>query len=402
LGLKVADWLVARGARHLALLGRSAPTDAAAQAVEALRARGAQVLVLRADVSDAGQLAAALNRVRAESAPLGGVIHAAAVLDDGLLLNQTAERFGRAFAPKVLGAWNLHTLTRSERLDFFILFSSASGLLGAPGQANYAAANAYLDALAHHRRAQGLPALSIDWGPWAEAGLAAAQANRGQRLATRGIQSLSPRQGLAILDLLLGSATTQAGAMAFNLRQWREFYPKAAGSPLFALLPGEEDATANAGGAPVRAALQKAAPADRRRLLEAHLIQEMAQVLRVDPAHIQREVPLSGLGFESLMALEFRNRLEASLGLTLPTTLVWGHPTIAALAPHLAERLGLPFDEQSVGQPDAGPNGDERGHSATTSAELPVQQTLDDLAQLSEADALSAILASNQKPGRQG
>ena len=102
------------------------------------------------------------------------------------------------------------------------------------------------------------------------------------------------------------------------------------------------------------------------------------------------------------MALEYRNRLEASLGLTLPTTLVWGHPTIAALAPHLAERLGLPFDEQSVGQPVAGPNGEEHGHSAATTPEFPVRQTLDDVARLSEADALSAILASNQKQGRPG
>src|SRR6185503_18673039 len=142
--------------------------------------------------SDADQLAAALNKVRQESPPLGGVIHAAAVLDDGLLLQLTPERLRRVMAPKVSGAWNLHTLTRTDALDFFVLFSSASGLLGAPGQANYAAANAYLDALAHYRRAQGQPALSINWGPWSEVGLAAAQADRGQRLATRGVQSISP------------------------------------------------------------------------------------------------------------------------------------------------------------------------------------------------------------------
>src|SRR6185295_10806230 len=130
------------------------------------------------------------------------------MLDDGLLLQLTPERLRRVLAPKAAGAWNLHGLTRADLIERFILFSSASGLLGAPGQANYAAANAYLDALAHHRHAQGLPALSINWGPWAEVGLAAAQANRGQRLATRGVQSMTPAQGLASLEMLLASKTT--------------------------------------------------------------------------------------------------------------------------------------------------------------------------------------------------
>jgi hypothetical protein len=131
--------------------------------------------------------------------PLRGIFHAAGVLDDGLMLNLDEERFQKVLEPKMLGAWNLHALTQTTPLDFFVLFSSAASLLGSPGQSNYAAANAFLDALAHHRQALNLPALSINWGPWAMVGLAATQANRGDRLAMLGIESLSPAQGIEAL-----------------------------------------------------------------------------------------------------------------------------------------------------------------------------------------------------------
>jgi hypothetical protein len=280
------------------------------------------------------------------------------------------------------------------------LFSSAASLLGSPGQANYAAANAFLDALAHYRRAHAQPALSIDWGPWSEVGLAAAQANRGQRLATRGVPSLTPAQGLGLLGLLLASPPVQVGAMPFNVRQWRQFYPKVASMPLFALLPEEAGEPVAPGASSVRAALQQATPADRRRLLEAHLIDQMAQVLRIDRGQIDPQLPLSAIGFESLLALEYRNRLEASLGLTLPATLVWGHPTIAALAPHLAERMGLSFDGQPVSAPVVDPGPAEPAAARPPVSELPAQQTLAELEQFSEAEALQALLAGGQPKGR--
>jgi acyl carrier protein len=390
---------VTQGATHLALLGRSAPSTAAAQAVEQLRARGAQVLILQADVSDVDQLAAALNQLRQAAPPLVGAIHAAGILDDGLLLHLTPERLQRVLAPKVAGAWNLHTLTQTDPLECFVLFSSAAGLLGSPGQANYAAANAFLDALAHYRRAHGRPAMSIDWGPWSEVGLAAAQANRGQRLATRGVPSLTPAQGLALLGLLLDAPPPQVAVMPFNVRQWRQFYPKVASSPLFALLPEAANEPAAPGASPVRAALRQAAPADRRRLLEAHLIDQMAQVLRIERGQIDPQRPLSAIGFESLLALEYRNRLEASLGLTLPATLVWGHPTIASLAPHLAERMGLSFDGQPVSAPVVEPTPVEPGPAQPRGADLPAQQTFAELEQLSEAEALQALLAGGQPTG---
>jgi myxalamid-type polyketide synthase MxaE and MxaD len=183
--------------------------------------------------------------------------------------------------------------------------------------------------------------------------------------------------------------------MPFNLRQWRQFYPKVASSPLFALLSEAADQPAAPGASSVRAALLQAAPADRRRLLEAHLMDQMAQVLRIDRRQIDPQRPLSAIGFESLLALEYRNRLEASLGLTLPATLVWGHPTIAALAPHLAERMGLAFDGQPVVESVPG----EPLPAQPRGADLLAQQTFAELEHLSEAEALQALLAGGQPQG---
>ncbi len=173
LGLAVAGWMVERGARRLVLVGRRGASGAAREKLGQMEAAGAEIEVARADVANRQQLASVLDRIRRSASPLLGVVHAAGVLDDGILLEQDAARFAGVMAPKVRGSWNLHLLTRDDPLDFFVLFSSIASFLGSPGQGSYAAANAFLDALAHHRRAAGLPASSINWGPWAEVGLAA-------------------------------------------------------------------------------------------------------------------------------------------------------------------------------------------------------------------------------------
>jgi acyl carrier protein len=308
--------------------------------------RGVQVLVLQADVTAANELSAALDQVRQALPPLGGVVHAAGILDDGLLLHLTAERLRRVLAPKVAGAWNLHRLTCDDQLDFFILFSSAAALLGAPGQANYAAANAFLDSLAHYRRATGLPTLSLNWGPFAEVGLVA-RAGRGEQVALRGMGSMHPEQGLAIMARLLAAGATQVGVMPFNLRQWRQSNPRTADLPFFAELI-EELASADeeqdrSGSLP--AALLAAPGPDRLRLLEAHVLEQIGQVMRLPANRINSTTPLQTLGLDSLMALELRNRLEMSLSLTLPATLVWAYPHAAALTAHLAEKLQLIIDD---------------------------------------------------------
>jgi NADPH:quinone reductase-like Zn-dependent oxidoreductase/acyl carrier protein len=363
LGLVAARWMVQQGARHLVLMGRSEPSAAAQQeALEAMREAGAQVVVAKADVAREQQVARVLAEMDPSMPPLRGILHVAGMLDDGILLRLDQERFGSVMAPKVAGAWNLHTLSSKESLDFFVLFSSAASVLGSPGQGNYAAANAFLDALAHHRRAQGLPALSINWGPWAEVGLAA-RPDRGGRLALRGLASIGLEQGVEALGRVLGNGAAQVGVMPLDVRQWRQFYPKAAESPLLAQLVREQD-DANGSGRranSVRQALLAAEPGERRSLLERHLQQQIARVLRIPASRIEADTPLDALGLDSLMALELRNGLEAGLGLTLPATLVWGYPTLAALASHLAREMEIPLESIAEARSEPKDEGKDEG-----------------------------------------
>nr|ADB12491.1 EpoD [Sorangium cellulosum] len=357
LGLSVAGWLAEQGAGHLVLVGRSGAVSAEQQtAVAALEAHGARVTVARADVADRAQIERILREVTASGMPLRGVVHAAGILDDGLLMQQTPARFRAVMAPKVRGALHLHALTREAPLSFFVLYASGAGLLGSPGQGNYAAANTFLDALAHHRRAQGLPALSIDWGLFADVGLAAGQQNRGARLVTRGTRSLTPDEGLWALERLLDGDRTQAGVMPFDVRQWVEFYPAAASSRrLSRLVTARRVASGRLAGD--RDLLERLATAEagaRAGMLQEVVRAQVSQVLRLPEGKLDVDAPLTSLGMDSLMGLELRNRIEAVLGITMPATLLWTYPTVAALSAHLASHVVSTGDGESARPPDTG------------------------------------------------
>ncbi|QSQ15456.1 type I polyketide synthase [Myxococcus landrumensis] len=337
LGLAVAGWMVEQGARHLVLLGRGTQLKQAQQdAISAMEAVGARITVAGVDVAQREQLARVFADIAASGSPLRGVVHAAGVLDDGVLAQQSEERFRHVMAPKVLGSWNLHELTRDVPLDFFVLYSSAASFFGAPGQGNYAAANAFMDALALQRRARGLPALSINWGAFSEVGLAAAQDNRGARLAQRGAGSLTPAEGNMLLGRLLDGAATGMGVMPLDLRRWTELSPQARSSPWWSeLVPAGAGTAQGARDEALLEALRKATPEEGRARIEQLVREQMARVLRLDSARIDREAPLQSFGLDSLMGLELRNRLEAALGVPLPASLMWKHPTLAALGEHL-------------------------------------------------------------------
>ena len=344
IGLKVAEWLAGQGARHLALVGRTAPGEAQIATIARLRAAGTQVAVYQCDVGDAASVQGIVSEIEAGPAPLRGVIHAAAVLQDGALAGMAPEAFERVLRPKVAGAWNLHQSTLSLGLDFFALMSSVASVMGSPGQANYAAANAWLDTFAHWRRQAGLVATSINWGPWAEVGLAAARENRGARLGERGMQSIPPEQGLRILGRLLWEDRVQTAVMKLNLRQWCQYYPKVA-TPSWAELGVEAPPPAGA----LREVLTAADLPDRQPLMERHVRQQIARVLRLDAARVPAAASFASLGFDSLTAIELRNRLESSLGVLLPATLIWAHPSAAALSEHLMRRMGfLPAAETAA------------------------------------------------------
>jgi len=350
LGLEVAGWMTKRGARHLVLMGRRTPSPAQQAALNELRSAGADVEVVQGDVSSAEAVASALAASRW---PLRGVFHCAGVLDDGVLLQQRWERFAGVMAPKAAGSWNLHRLTKDGPLDFFVLFSSASSLLGSPGQGNHAAANAFLDALAHHRRRQGLPAQSVNWGVWTRVG-AAAERNVGQRVAVQGMGSFSPEQGIRILERLVQEGAVQVGVMPV---QWPRFLRSigAVGQPFFSELEGAAGAAAKAAPAArvdLRQRLDEAPPNQRQKLVLSHVRDQALKVLGLDAAHaVDPRQPLNELGLDSLMAVELRNLLGTGLGLqrTLPATLVFDHPSIADLADYLGREV---FGLEPAARPD--------------------------------------------------
>ncbi|MCW7540235.1 SDR family NAD(P)-dependent oxidoreductase [Aquabacterium sp. A7-Y] len=335
LGLRVAEWAVARGARQLVLTGRQAPGPQALAAIEGLQRAGAGVQVLLGDACDSADLQRALATLRAQGRPLGSVFYAAGVLDDAALSSLDTARFAKVLAPKVVGAWNLHQALQGEPVDALVLFSSVAAAIGSAGQAHYASANAFLDALAHHRRAAGQVALSIGWGPWAEVGMAASREAVARQAAGRGLRFLAPDEALQAMQTLLDQprAHVLVLALAPEARLGDDGPEPGAAAP----------AAGDAAAAPFRQALAAAPARSRAALLEAHLIEQLAPVLRLPASRIDPRRSLPDMGLESLMALEFKSRLERSLGLSLPATLVWSHPTLQALGRHLVTQLQLPL-----------------------------------------------------------
>lgn len=353
LGLEVAGWLAGRGARHLALLGRSAPPAAAREVIGCLEREGVRVLILQADVAREDELRTALARLADAMPPLAGVVHAAGILDDKTVAQLDRERLRAVLAPKVRGGWNLHRLTREAPLDFFVLFSSLASVLGSPGQGNYSAANSFLDALAHDRRRHGLPALAINWGAWSDVGLAA-RPDRGGRLAQRGLASLRPDQGIAALARLFERDDTQIAVTPFDLARWRQFYPAVAGLPLFSGLAAEEERPAPAPALTGREAILQAAPAERRDRVEIYLRDLIARVLGLSPAKLDLHFPINRMGIDSLMAVEVRNRVDADLGVPVPVVSLLQGPTVVELADQLLDRLAPASPPAGAGEMEAG------------------------------------------------
>ncbi|WP_439956075.1 type I polyketide synthase [Nocardia yamanashiensis] len=337
LGALAARHLVtAHGARALLLLSRqgmSAP--GASELCAELTEAGATVRIESCDVADAVRLREILAGIPAHT-PLTGVVHTAGVLDDTVVTSLTPSRIDAVFAPKVDGAWNLHRLTADTNLTMFVLYSSVSGVLGGPGQGNYAAANAFLDALAAHRRARGLAATSLAWGPWAQEGMAArlAEANRG-RLNRSGLVELSAAEGLRLFDRTLAGAQSHCvpahldrAALAGGFRT----------PPIFdrILRRDRRRAAERSGGR--AAALRSMDSRARRRTLLDQVRGHAATLLGYAGAHfIDADRPFQEMGFDSLTAVEFRNRVAAAIEAELPATLVFDYPTSRALADHLAE-----------------------------------------------------------------
>ena len=351
------------GVRHLLLTSRrgmDAPD--AAELVATLRELGAEtVSVVACDAADRVALAAALAAIPQERA-LTGVYHLAGVLDDGVVTELTADRLERVLRPKVDGAWNLHELTRGRDLSAFVLFSSAAGVMGSPGQANYAAANAFLDALISHRRRQGLPGTSLAWGLWAQQGLGMT-AHLGaadlQRMRRQGFVPMSVEHGLKLFDEAMARPHATVVPVQMELQRLQQQLREASQVPslLRALV---RPALRRAGGAAASASalkhwLSTLPQGEREGALLTWVREEVAAVLGLaGPAAVPGDRPLKELGLDSLMAVELRNQLSARAQTTLPATLAFDYPTPKAIAELLFRRA---FAELDVARPAAVPRG---------------------------------------------
>jgi acyl carrier protein len=338
-GLAAADRLARRGARHLALVGRSDPSPSSRAAVEALRHRGTEVMTFRADVTDREQMKDVIAVAQRSMGPLRGIMHAAMVLDDAPIARLDEERMWRAMAPKIAGAWNLHTLTAGIPLDFFVLFSSLASIIGTPGQANYVAGNAFLDALAHYRRARGLPALAVDWGIVGDVGHVARSPEISQRLDRLGFKAMPVSTMLDALDKLMSGNAVQAGVAKID---WKEVlqYTASRIPARFAGLTGEASTEDARSPASSRARdILEADAAALPSLLEDYFRDQLARAIGASPARIDTQQSLLNLGLDSLIAMEVRNRINADLGINVPVSKFMQSVSVSALAAYIAERL---------------------------------------------------------------
>ncbi|MFJ2604252.1 SDR family NAD(P)-dependent oxidoreductase [Streptomyces sp. NPDC087425] len=345
LGRVVAERLVARGARKLALLGRGAPAPDAVRWADGLREQGVEIVMARADVTDRAALTAALDTVRTGlGAPVTAVVHAAGVLDDATLANLTEERVRRVLAPKVLGTTLLAELTPDARS--FVLFSSVAGLFGSAGQAPYAAANAFLDAWAHHVER---PALSLDWGAWEEAGMAAATAGRTASGGRRALLGLTPQEGGALFDRALTSGARQLAPAALD-------WPFLARTPeSVRALPLLADLVATPDSAPTDLVAQILADPDPdAELVETYVRTKVAEVTGDRVTGLAPTTSLKELGLDSLMIVQLRNAFGRDLLVDLPTSVVFAAADIRGLAADLRTALadGAPRTRSAPDEPE--------------------------------------------------
>jgi acyl transferase domain-containing protein len=346
LGSRVARWLADRGADHLVLAGRRGPdAPGAAELAADLRDRGATVTLARCDVADRGQLAKLLAGLPAEP-PLTAVVHCAGVLENALLPDTDPDLLARVLAPKADAASHLSELTADRSLTAFVLFSSNAGVWGSGGQGAYAAANAHLDALAEHRAALGLPATSIAWGAWAEDGLAASEYEK-EYLERRGVRGMAPDLAVAALQRALDDEECCLTVADVDWPRFAESFTALRPSRLLADLPelaaaaaGADDPEPSDAPAALRRRLADLTGEQRHavlvELVRAHAAAALGH-LRPDAVAAQRA--FKELGFDSLTAVQLRNRLAAETGLTLPASLVFDHPTADAVARHLGAAL---------------------------------------------------------------
>lgn len=377
LGKQVIRRLVNGGVKNIVLMGRRG-AEGNETFITELEEQGIKTHVATADVGVYDDVSRVLHEVSSTMPPLTGIVHAAGILDDGIITQQTPDRFERIMTPKVLGAWNLHDLSLSLPIKSFVCFSSVASLLGSPGQSNYAAGNAFMDAIMQHRHVMGLPGLAVNWGPWEEDGMAT---DLLQRLEVKGFKSIPTEHGLDIFEQLLSEKSiSQIGVSPVDWAKYFSAFPNN-NVPFFENFSQSVESSAAASqddGVSFRLQLAEALETERRDMLLVHVTDIVSSVFGFDGNNsADHNASLFDIGLDSLMALEIKNRLASSLELTLPTTLLFEHASISDLTLFLA-------DELQLASPDAA-----AGSTEENGIDSALQEELDSL----DSDELAALLA---------
>ncbi len=347
LGRQLIQWLGGQGARHFALMARKPPHSKLQKEISRLEPRGYTFHIITGDVCDYPSVKAALTDKNLP--PLKGVFHLAGIVRDGFLETLSPEDIKDTAGPKVTGAWNLHRLTRKQNLDYFVMFSSVVSLLGFHGQAPYGAANAYMDALAHARRQEGLPALSINWGPWAGEGmmeqLDESQAKRWDR---QGFSPLVPGAALDAMARLMDSAHPQAAVLDID---WNRYAPHA--GPCMDMIEPLATAPPSQGRPqhhePIHPPMATRSPEKREKEAQQWVKAQVTRIMMIDPSHdLPRDTSLMEAGLDSLMAMELRNRFRKDWGLNLPLADFLKSPTLTTLTDLLISRAGGESDHEDL------------------------------------------------------
>ena len=345
LGLLFAEWLVDHGAKNLILTSRRGVATPSSQPIlDVLAEKGANVVLVAADVSKPDSVA----KIKAAAPNLRGVLHAAGVLDDANLVDLTWDRFVSVMAPKVEGTWHTHELCKGADLDFYVLFSSVTSILGNPGQANYGAANAFMDAFSVFRRSQGLKALSINWGPWSQVGMAANIVGADKYWQNSGFGLISPGMGLdAYADIM-----NMSGAVLVQPMRWKQLIETRGAAPLILDVAPKSamGAQGPAGDSALAKALASVDASDRDAVLRDEIKTIIAGVLGLpDGSAVGTKTPFNEMGLDSLMSVDLRTELGEAAGQTLPGTVAFDYPNVDAMAIFLAEKV-LKIGDSSGGK----------------------------------------------------
>ena len=407
IGCETARWLASSGARTIVLNGRRAPDPQAEAVIDELRSDGVDVQVELADMTDAAAIDDMLARIRELLPPLGGVVHSVGVLHDGVIENQTWNRFEQVLWPKVLGAWHLHQATVADDLDMFVLFSSVTGVVGNPGQANHAAANAFLYQLAAHRRSRGLRGQSIAWGAWSGIGEAEEHRERiEQQLAYTGSGWITPEQGVGALDWLVRHDVTAPVVTAVDwqvaashMETPAPFFDDVVSETSKRVRRADRSGTAD----PLLGQLRDMPAAERHGPLVAFIQQELIAVMRLTSPPAPT-VSFFDLGMDSLMAVELRNRLNRALGgeLTVSNTAVFDYPDANGLASHLAVEFddpGAPTERRAPAIRRRAVSADERIAIVGMACRFPGAPDIDAFWRML-ADGSDAVADGRERAGR--